>query len=161
MNRFTVDRLWSFYKGLVLIRAHILMSGTAPVLQRWVPPTLNSSTTGAYVAASTTATPQGGIGTAAIGAEGVESVARTNTGLWTFVLQDNFMRVLEVVPHQALAGGLSTIVAAGVNTTLTNLATVGGSTVAVALLSSSGTAADPGDGTFVTLNFFLSNSSAL
>lgn len=165
-NRFTVDRLWSFYKGLSIVRAHILMSSTTPVLQTWVPPSLNSSTAGAYATASSTANPQGGIGTAAQGSEGVKSVTRTATGLWTVVLQDNYTRLLGVRVHQALAGGLSTILAVGVNSTLTNLAAAGGAAVGVALLTAGSggatpVAADPGDTTFVTLTFTLQNSTAL
>lgn len=158
-DRFTVDRLWSFYKGITLVRAHFVMSGTTPVLQTWNYPTLNSSA-GAYATASTTASPQGGMGTAAQGAEGVKKVARTGTGLWTVTLQDNYARLLDLHGHQTLAGGLSTIVVFGVNSTLTSMTAAGGATIGVALMSSTATVADPGDGTYVTINFVLQNSTA-
>jgi len=151
--------LWSILNGLTLIRGHFVMSGTTPVLQKWTYPAPNSGAIGSYSSAATGGGGGGGFGSTA-GAEGVKSVARTGAGLWTVVLQDNYQRLLNLRVHQALAGGLSTIVAAGNNTTITSMTTAGGSTIGVALLSSTGTAADPGDTTFVTLEFELQNSTA-
>lgn len=163
-NRFTVGQVWGLLKGRTLIGMHVLMSGTTPVLQRWVPPTLNSGTAGSYVAAATTATPQGGVGTASIGSEGVASVARTAAGLWTVTLQDRYTRLLSIEVMQSLPGGLSTISEVGNNTTITNMTpatATSGSIIGCALLSSSATAADPADTTVLDIVFSLQNSSAL
>lgn len=156
-NRFFMQSIAALPKGLVVIQARILMSGTTPVLQVWQPPTQG----GGYGTYGTATAASAGFGGTKGGAEGVASVTRTGTGLWTLVLQDNYQRLLDWDVKQQLAGGLSTIVGVGINSTLTDLTTAGGSTVAVALLSATATAADPADTTIVVLNFLLSNSTAL
>lgn len=152
-------QLWSLLNGLTLVRGHFVMADTTPILQRWSYPALNSGTSGSYVSASTT-----GGGTTwptqnQQGAEGIRSVTRTGVGLWTIVLQDNYNRSLGIWCHQALAGGLSTIVAVGNNSTITSMTTAGGSTLGIALLSSTATAADPATTTFLTLNILLQNAT--
>ena len=163
--RYFIDGLDSLYKGLTLIRARILMSGTTPLLQNWQYPNGNSGSTGSYGNASTTG---GGTTWPAQykqGSEGVRSVARTNTGLWTFVLQDNYARLLGLTCYQSLAGGVATIIGIGENTSISDLSTTGGSTIGVALLSAgSGAAvpavADPATTTSVTITMLLQNSTA-
>ena len=150
---------WSLYKGLTLIRARILMSGTTPILQSWSYPTLNSGTIGSYVTAPSSGSPNFA-GGARFGAEGVRSVTRTGTGLWTFVLQDNYQRLLDWDVRQSLAGGLSTIIALGENTTITSMTSAGGSTVGFALLDATANAADPATTTGVTITMLLQNSTA-
>ncbi len=150
---------WSLYKGLTLIRARILMSGTTPVLQSWTYPRLNSGTVGSYATADAAG---GGTTWPAQyqqGSEGVRSVTRTGTGLWTFVLQDNYQRLLDWDVRQSLAGGLSTIIALGENTTLSNMASAGGSTIGFALLDATANAADPATTTGVTISMLLQNST--
>lgn len=161
MNRFTVDKLNSFMKGLVLLHARVLMSGTTPLLQKWGYPAINSGSLGSYSNAPTSVVGSGGIGTAQIGAEGVKSIARTGVGLWTVTLQDNYQRLLAAPwVTQSFAGGLSTIVVAGENTSITSMSASGGSVIGVALLSSTGTAADPATATSLDLVMFLQNSTA-
>ncbi len=157
-NRMNIPDVWSLYKGLTVVRARILMSGTTPVLQKYTYPTLNSGALGSYTTATSSGAGAGGFGDAA-GTEGVLSVTRTDVGLWTFVLQDNYQRMLDLGLYQSLAGGLATIVAIGENTTITSLGTAGGSTVGVALLSSTGTAADPATTTGVTITMLMQNST--
>lgn len=152
--------MWSLYKGLSLVRARILMSGTTPLLRQWDYPAVNSGSSGSYSAASSTGAgttwPSQYIG----GAEGVRSVTRTGTGLWTFVLQDNYTRLLDLRVYQSLAGGLSTIVAIGENTSISDMTTAGGSTIGVALLSQGANALDPDTATNVTITMLLQNSTA-
>lgn len=163
-SRFFVDGLDSLYKGLTLIRARILMSGTTPVLQKWSYPAGNSGSVGSYATAPSSGSPNFA-GGARFGAEGVRSVTRTGTGLWTFVLQDNYARLLDISVYESLAGGVATIIGVGENTTLSDMTTAGGSTIGVALLSAgSGAAvpavADPATTNGVTLTFLLQNSTA-
>jgi hypothetical protein len=157
-NRMNIPDVWSLYKGLTVVRARILMSGTTPVLQKYTYPTLNSGALGSYATATSSGAGAGGFGDAA-GTEGVLSVTRTDVGLWTFVLQDNYQRLMDLDVYQSLAGGLSTITHIGENTTITSLGTAGGSTIGVALMSSTGTAADPATTTGVTITMLLQNST--
>lgn len=159
-QRSFMPEMWSLYKGLSLVRARILMSGTTPLLQVWNYPAVNSGSSGSYTTASSTGAgttwPSQYVG----GAEGVRSVTRTGAGLWTFVLQDNYARLLDLAVYQSFAGGLSTIVAIGENTSLSDMTTAGGSTIGVALLSATATAADPATTTSVTVTMVLQNSTA-
>lgn len=150
--------LWSLLNGLTLIRFRVTMSGTTPVLQKWTYPTPNSGTVGSYGTAPSSGGGGGGFGSSA-GAEGVKSITRTAQGLWTVVLQDNYQRLLDVSGYQSLAGGLSTIVAIGENTTITSMTSSGGSTIGLALLTATATAGDPAAD--VTVSLILQNSTAL
>lgn len=161
-NRFYTQTIEALIKGLTLLHARVLMSGTTPLLQVWVPPGPGQGY-GSYANAS--AASQGFGGTKG-GAEGVASVTRTNTGLWTVVLHDNYQRIVGWDAKQVLAGGVSTIIGAGLNSSLTDMTTLPGSTVALALLTAGSgaaapAAADPADTTSVELTFILSNSTAL
>lgn len=161
MNRFTVDKLNSFQKGLVLLHARVLMSGTTPVLQKWNYPAINSGALGSYSTAPSSLAQSGGMGTAQIGCEGVKSIARTDVGLWTVTLQDNYQRLLLApIVTQSLAGGLSTIIACGENTTISSMGASGGSVIGLALLSATATAADPATTTNLDILFLLQNSTA-
>lgn len=157
-NRMTIPDVWSLYKGLTVVRARILMSGTTPVLQKYVYPTLNSGALGSYATAGSSGGGAGGFGDAA-GTEGVLSVTRTAAGLWTFVLQDNYQRMMGMSVYESLAGGLGTIVAIHENTTITSLGTAGGSTVGVCLMSATATAADPATTNGVTVTLLMQNST--
>lgn len=149
---------WSLLNGLITIRARILMSGTTPLLQKWQYPTPNSGTIGSYANALTSGAGASGFGATA-GTEGVLSVTRTGVGLWTVKLQDNYQRLLDMRLYQSLAGGLGTIVAAHENTTITSMTASLGSVLGIALVSSTGTAADPADTTGVTLTLMLQNAT--
>lgn len=150
--------LWSLLNGLTLIRFRVTMSGTTPVLQKWTYPTPNSGALGSYGTAPSSGGGGGGFGSAA-GAEGVKSVTRTGAGLWTVVLQDNYQRLLDIGAYQSLAGGLSTIVTVGENTSISSMSSPGGSTIGLALLSATATAADPAAD--VTVSLVLQNSTTL
>lgn len=135
----------------------------AVTLQKWNFSALGSSATPAktYTAASVGPTTFPGWPQCyQSGAEGVYSVVRTNTGLWTLTLQDQYQRLLGMTAHISVAGGLSNIVAVGENTTISSMApTGGGSIIGVALLSSTATAADPTSGHVVHIHLRLSNAS--
>lgn len=156
-NRFFMQNIATLTKGMVNLQCRVLMSGTTPLLQRWQPPSISGGY-GSYVNATAGAAGFGGVKG---GAEGFTSITRTNTGLWTIVLQDNYQRIIDWQLGQQLVGGLATIGSMGINSTLTDLTTAGGSTIGVSLLSASATAADPADTTIITINFLLSNSAAL
>jgi len=158
-NRFTINAYWSLLKGVTLVRARILLSGTTPVLQKWTYPAPNSGTIGSYGTAPTSGGGAGGFGDTA-GCEGVLSVTRTGTGLWTVQLQDSFQRVLDLGGYASLAGGTSNIVAIHENTSISDMVASGGSKVGVALLSATATAADPDASSYVTLNMVLQNSTS-
>lgn len=157
-NRFSIDRYWSLLKGVTLIRARVLLSGTTPLLQKWNYPTLNSGALGSYANAATSGGGAGGFGDAA-GTEGVLTVARTGAGLWTVTLQDQFQRLLDISFHGSIAGGTSNILACHENTTISNMSAASGSILGVALLSSTGTAADPTASSSITLSFLLQNAT--
>jgi hypothetical protein len=93
------------------------------------------------------------------GAEGFRSVTRTAAGLWTVQLQDSYQRVLGVRATTDVAGGLATVIACALNTTITNMTSVGGSTIGIALLSATGTALDPAAGDVILLNFTLADAT--
>lgn len=157
-NRFSIDRYWSLLKGVTLIRARVLLSGTTPVLQKWTYPTLNSGALGSYSTAATSGGGAGGFGDAS-GTEGVLAVARTGAGLWTVTLQDQYQRLLDVGFYGSIAGGTSNIVACSENTTITNMSAASGSILGIALLSSTATAADPTAGSSITLSLILQNAT--
>lgn len=162
-NRMNIPDVWSLYKGLTLVRARILMSGTTPVLQKYVYPTLNSGALGSYATATASGAGASGFGDAS-GTEGVLSVTRTGAGLWTFVLQDNYQRLMGLGVYESLAGGVGTVVTIAENTTITNMGTAGGSTIGVCLLSAGSGAAvpavvDPATTNGVTITMVLQNST--
>lgn len=139
------------------------MSGTTPVLQKWVYPSLGGASAGSsprtYVAAPAT-----GGGTSfptryAQGAEGIFSVARTGVGLWTVTLQDNYQRLLGLRVDMALAGGLANVTDIAENTTFSNMAATGGSVIGLTLLSGTGVAADPSNGALVRIEFVLHDAT--
>ena len=140
------------------------MSGTTPVLQKWVYPTLGGASAGnaprTYVAAPTT-----GGGTTfptryAQGFEGIFSVARTGgVGLWTVTLQDAYQRLLGLRIDMALAGGLGNVTDVCENTSVSNMNAAGGSVIGLTLLSAAGAAADPSAGSTVRVEFVLHDAT--
>jgi hypothetical protein len=119
-------------------------TGTTPVLQKYNYPTLGAGPNARTLTAAPTTGGGTGFPTRYVqGAEGVFSVARTGTGLWTLTLQDQWQRVLAISGNHSIAGGTANIVAITENTTLTNMTAVGGSVIGIGLLSSTATLADP------------------
>ena len=95
------------------------------------------------------------------GSEGVFSVTRTGTGLWTVKLQDNYQRILHVYGVMSVAGGASNIISVTENSTITNLAAANGSVIGVGLQSATATLADPvaAATTLVRLFFILGDAT--
>lgn len=163
-NRTFINQQWTLLKGVTTLWARFLVTGTTPALMKWNYPQLGQtgSPANTYTAAPTTG---GGLGFPNRynqGADGVYSVSRTATGLWSVQLSDFYSRLISVTGFQSLAGGAATIVAVAENTTISAMATAanGGSLIGVALLSSTGTLADPATTTSMTLRFDLQNSTA-
>lgn len=135
----------------------------AVTLQKWNYPTFGNATAPAQTyTAATTAT--AGLGNRGFlqynaGSEGVYSVTRTGAGLWTVKLQDNYQRCLGVTVNGQLAGGLSAIVGVGVNSTVTNMSSQGGSVIGLALLSATAAALDPANGEVMLLTFTLADAT--
>lgn len=158
----------SVIKQPVSLWAHVQVGAAGSLaapngLQKWLYGAFQAGTQGTtintYAAAATATAPLGFPQNYSAGSDGVFSVTRTNTGLWTVTLQDTYIRLLSMAVHISIAGGLSNIVAVGENTTITNMRAANGSVIGVALLSSTGTAADPTSGSLVHLNFRLQNAS--
>lgn len=159
-NRTFIADALTLQKRCVTLWAVVAVpTGTTPVLQRWSYGTFGVGK--GYVTAIATGGGTGFPNRYVQGAEGIFSVARTGAGLWTVTLQDNYQRLLGLRADMSIAGGLSNVVAAGENSTITNMAATGGSIIGVALLSSTGTAADPtaAASTLVRLKFELQDAT--
>lgn len=135
----------SLLKKERIIRAFITVpTGTTPVLQKWNYGAFNTGTAANTLSAAATT---GGSTTPynkyAQGDAGVFSVARTATGLWTLTLQDNYRRLLHVSGDMSIAGGTANIIAVVENPTITNISAANQGIVGIALLSATGTLADP------------------
>lgn len=163
-QRSFIDANYTLIKREVrLFCAASVGEGGVVTLLRWNYPQFS----GGPLARTYSAAPTGAVPSSAgnyplqyqVGAEGVMSITRTGTGLWTVRLQDNYQRVLMVGQQQVLAGGLGNIVAIHQNSTNTNMAAAGGSLVALALISSTATAADPASGSTMLLSFELADAT--
>lgn len=132
-------------KRFVTLFAYVAVpTGTAPVLQKWNYGAFNTgSTANTYTAAPTTGGSSSQFTKYAQGAEGIFSVARTGTGLWTLTLQDPYRRVLHVGGDHSIAGGTANIIAVVENPTITSLTSSTQTVIGIALLSASATLADP------------------
>lgn len=163
-DRTFIDKQYSLVKRRVELYAAVLVGAAGAVsLRRWNYPTFGA---GPNARTYTAAPPANALPTGSpyplqhqCGAEGVRSVTRTGAGLWTVQLQDNYQRVLGLSVTTDVAGGLATVIAAALNTTVTNMASVGGSTIGVALLSATGTALDPTAGDLILLNLTLADAT--
>jgi len=164
-NRSFIDKSYTMVKREVRLYAAVACTGegvtAAVALQKWNYPQMGQTAAPArtYTAAPTTPAGQGYPLMYQTGAEGVRSVTRTATGLWTVKLQDNYQRVLRVDAQTQKAGGLSVIVAAGINSTLTDMNATNGSDIGIALLSATATAADPAAGDLILLTFTLADAT--
>jgi hypothetical protein len=164
-NRSYVDKQYTLIKGQVELYCVVSVGAAGAVtLQKWNYPSLApaSSSARTYSAAPTTGGAAAFPLSAVQGAEGVFSVARTAAGLWTVTLQDAYQRLVGLAAFSSLAGGLSAIVAAHENTTITNMnsGTPPRSIIGVALLSATANALDPASGERITLRLTLQNSTA-
>lgn len=163
-NRMWIDKQYTLVKGRAELYCAVTVGAAGAVtLVKWNYPQMAQGT--AAPARTYTAAPTTGGGTTfptryAQGAEGIFSVARTGTGLWTVTLSDGYQRTLGIGFYSSLAGGLSTIVAVHENTTITNMTATGGSVIGLALMSSTATAADPASGERINLHFSLQMSTA-
>jgi hypothetical protein len=162
-NRTFMDKQYTMVKRRVELYAAVLGAGAAaPSLRKWNYPTLGTGPNArTYTAAPTAnALPTGAAYPLqyACGAEGVRSVTRTGVGLWTVQLQDNYQRVLMVSHTTDLAGGAATIRQVWLNTTITNLAAVGGSIIGL-FLGAGGAATDLPAGHLLLLKFDLADAT--
>jgi hypothetical protein len=136
-------------------------SGTVIALQKWNYPTLGTGPNArTYTAAPpATALPSGNPYPLqyTCGAEGVRSIVRTGVGAWTVQLQDNYQRLVmaQAIVQTAAAGGLSAMTQVGIDGTLVNMATVGGSVFGLRFMSSTATAAEPSTNNDIVLLKFL------
>jgi hypothetical protein len=163
-NRTFVDKQYTMLKRRVELYAAFLVGAAGAVtLRKWNYPTLGVGPLArTYTAAPlANALPTGAAYPLqyACGAEGFRSVTRTAAGLWTLQLQDNYQRVLMAQVTTDVAGGLATVIACGLNATITNMASAGGSTIGLALLSATGTALDPTAGDLVLLRLDLADAT--
>jgi hypothetical protein len=117
-------------------------TGTTPVLQKYNYPQLGVGGR-TLSAAPTAAAPLGFPQSYGAGSEGIFSVARTATGLWTLTLQDNYQRLLSVHGHHEITAGTANIIAVTTNPAVTSMSTTNGSVIGIALLSATATLADP------------------
>lgn len=78
-----------------------------------------------------------------VGAEGVLSVTRTATGLYTLRLQDNYQRLVGMNAYAAVAGGTPVFAKLTENTTITNMGSPGGSLIGLAFWDFAAAAVDP------------------
>jgi hypothetical protein len=164
-NRSYIDKQYTLLKGQVELYCAVSVGAAGAVtLQKWNYPGLAPSSSAArtYSAAPTTGGGPAFPLQTAQGAEGVFSVARTATGLWTVTLQDAYQRLVRLAAYSSLAGGLSTVVAIHENTSITNMnsGTPPRSVIGIALLSATGVAVDPANGERINIGFTLQNSTA-
>ncbi len=123
-------------------------SPPVPTLQRWVYPTFGMGVNArTYIAAVTAA----GLPSGAAyprqyqsGSEGVLSIARTATGLYTLTLQDKYQRLIGLEAYGASASGTGTLFARlNENTTITDMDADPGSIIGLAFLDGSNAVIDP------------------
>lgn len=140
---------YSLEKGLVELVARVSVGAAGAVtLKKWNPSTRT------YSAAATT-----GVGSYAVGSQGIRSVARTGTGAWTITLQDKYQRLVSIRAMTTAASGVATVGGLGIDSTSDVTATT--PVIKVVLYSTPGTPADPASGDEVDLVIRLQNSAAL
>lgn len=140
----------SIEKELVHLVARVSVAGGGAVtLQKWNP------SSGTYTSAPTT-----GVGPYSVGSQGIKTVARTGTGAWTIVLQDSYMRLLDVWFTSTATSGTLTVIGLGVDAT-TDVRSNTAPTIKVLFNSATATAADPASGDKIDLHFVLQNSGSV
>lgn len=163
MNRSTIDKQYSLLKRVHWVWGVFSVGAAGAVtLQKYNYPQLGVGGR-TYSAATTGTAPPSGAGPwplqYQIGTEGIRSVTRTGTGLWTVTMQDNYQRLLSLMVTTSVAGGLANIVQVAENSTISNYASGGGSIIGLALLSASATAADPTSGHTLIIRFELQDAT--
>ena len=166
LERAYIDKQYTLIKGEVELYGAVSVGAAGAItFQKWNYPQMGQGTSAparTYTAAPTAVTTAGGMTNAGTGAEGIFTVVRTATGLWTLTLQNTHQRMIGLSFYSSLAGGLSTILAIHENTTISNMATGAPlkSVIGLALLSSTGTAADPASGERINLRITLQDLTA-
>lgn len=163
-NRTFIDKSYELIKGQVQLYCAVSVGETGAVtLLKWNYPQMGQTAAPArtYTAAPTTGGSAGYPTAYAQGAEGVFSVARTGSGLWTVTLQDAYQRLVWLSGYSSLTGGLGSIMTVAENTTITNMnsGTPPRSVIGVALLSANAQPADPASGVRLNLVFTLQNNT--
>lgn len=159
-NRTFSEDWMALQKRMVSLFGIFLVGETGtPALQKWSYRSLQAGNAGTYSNAGTTGGGVGQFNRTAQGTEGIFSVARTATGLWTVTLQDQYQRVMNVTGSQVIAGGTANIVSIAENSTITNMSATGGSVIGVALLSATATLADPTAFSTIRLQFDLQDAT--
>ena len=165
-DRSFIDKSYSLLKGEVRLFAALTSLETTPyvTLLEWNYPGLAPPAPAArtYTAAPTTGGGPAFPLQAVQGSEGIFSVARTATGLWTITLQNAYQRLVDLHGYISVAGGAPNIVAIHENTTITNMNSGNPprSIIGVSFMSATATLADPTVGSRVQLVFTLQNSTA-
>ena len=155
-DRTFIDKSYSLVKLERRIYCAVSVGAAGAVtLQKWNYPVFGMGTNKQTYTAAPTGTVTASTGNYPnryqFGSEGVLSVTRTATGLWTVLMQDSYQRLVGLAGYISVAGGLSNIVSINENTTITNMNAAGGSVIGISLLSSTATAADPTSGHVVKL----------
>jgi hypothetical protein len=147
-NRTFSEFQYALEKGKVDLFARVSVAAAGAVtLKKWNPATRTYS-----------AAPTSGVGSYSVGSQGIKTVARTGTGLWTVTLQDSYQRLLGAFFTCSNSTGAMTVVTMGVDTdgdVTSNTAP----TVMLVFSSSASTAADPASGDEIDLHLILQNSA--
>lgn len=150
-NRNFTQFQFSLVKGVVQLWARVTVAGGGAVtLTKWNPASRS------YTAAPTT-----GTGPYAIGCEGIKSITRNSAGVYSFVLQDTYQRLLNVCCTASNATGLPTTPMIGLWSTATDVTSATAPTIKLTMLSASATAADPASGDVLNFIFVLQNASVI
>jgi hypothetical protein len=160
-NRSFQDMRYALVKREVTLYAAVQLSssGTVIALQKWNYPALGQGAIArTYSPANVGAalTPQSGAPWPLqynAGSEGVRSIVRTNVGLWTVTLQDNYQRVLMVnfLVQTALTAAGTQAQTVSLDGTVLNMGANGGSVLGVRFMSNSTTVAEPSVGNDLVL----------
>jgi len=149
---------YSLEKNIVRLYAVVSMtSSTTPVLQKWNPPPPGSGSVGTYSAAATS-NPAATL--RSNGWQGINSVTRVSTGVWTFQMQDAYQRLLQIGMNATNSTG-SPVAFAPAWWTTTNVQSNSAPFIKISLLSATNTPADPSTGDLLFFAFELQNSTAV
>lgn len=164
-NRSYIEKQYTLLKREIRLYCTVSVGAAGAVtLQKWNYPTFGTGPNArTYTAASTGPALLSGAGNwpaqYAVGSEGVYSVTRATTGLWTVKFQDTYQRLTDLHGYISVAGGASNIVTIAENSTVSAVTTASGAVVGVALLSSTATLADPTSGHIVNLTFTFQDAT--
>ena len=145
---------YSLEKSLVRLYCAVSV-GAAGAVTLQKPPSLSNSGVGSYTAAAT-----GGVPLHSNGWQGVSTITRISTGVYTFTLQDAYQRLLGVKVIAQNATGLPTAFSVGLWNS-TNVTSNTAPIIKLTMLSATATAADPASGDTLYFEFILQNSTAV